>query len=310
MLRSLQFAGLLFAAIVAAQDRPTLRIDVQEVHVDVEVVSKNGRIITGLTQKDFRVLDEGKEQTLVGFGSEQQSLDVILLFDISSSMRSRLGKLNRVAREALRELRAGDRVSVMTFSDETRLVSPLTDNFDSIERDIQGLLRLRFDGGTNLQQAVGDAATYFLQQRRTLRKRAIVMTTDNIGRRVSDEMSVIHDLWEADAVLCGLTFRDPGYPVRRAIVAVVAPYVLGRSGRINRIAEETAGDLIAADDSSSAFPEVIRRIRNRYSLYYPKPEGRQGSVRKIRVELSRDAQGRFPEARVLARRAYKLTQQQ
>jgi VWFA-related protein len=310
MRRVFQVTVVLFAAIVSAQDRPTLRIDVREVHVDVEVLSKDGRIITGLTQSDFRVLDEGQEQTLVGFTSEQQPLDIILLFDISSSMRSKLGKLTTAARQSLQELREGDRVSVMTFGDQTDLVSGFTNDLDAVERDIQGILSQRLRGAnTYLQQAVDDAGNYFRQHPRSQRRRVILVITDNLGNRTRSEMSVVQNLWEADVVLCGLTIRDPGYPVRRAIVAVVAPYVLGRVRGMDRIAEQTGGDTIRLDDPGSAFPEIMRRIRCRYSLYYPTPEGRPGSFRKIRVELARGTQARFPEARVHARRGYKLTPQ-
>jgi len=54
--------------------------------------------------------------------------------------------------------------------------------------------------------------------------------------------------------------------------------------------------------------EMMRRIRSRYSLYYPMPEGKPGSWRSIRAELTHDAQERFPGARVFARRGYRLSQ--
>jgi hypothetical protein len=56
----------------------------------------------------------------------------------------------------------------------------------------------------------------------------------------------------------------------------------------------------------SAFPEVMHRIRSRYSLYYPLPKGDLDSLRTIRVELSADAQQRFPGAHVTTRRGYRL----
>lgn len=212
------------------------------------------------------------------------------------------------ARQALRQLRRGDRVSIMTFNDSTRLVSSFTDDLDSVERDIQEVLDLRFGGRTYILQAVAHAASYFLQDKRTHRRRAVLIITDNLGDRSSKkERSVIHNLWEADALLSGLIIPDRGYPVRRAIVAVIAPYALAMVGGVDHIVEQTGGDKIRSDDPGSAFPEMMRRIRSRYSLYYPTPEGKPDSFRSIRVELSPDTQTRFPEARVYARRGYRLT---
>ena len=63
---------------------------------------------------------------------------------------------------------------------------------------------------------------------------------------------------------------------------------------------------IRTDKSASAFPEVMHRLRSRYNLYYPTPEGVPGSYGTIRVELTPEAQRLHPGARVYARRGYKL----
>jgi VWFA-related protein len=307
MLRSLSLAVVSLTAIAVAQDRPAFRAGVSQVHVDAEVLTKEGRIITGLSNSDFKVFDEGKEQSLVAFAAEEESLDLILLFDISGSMRSVVDKVARASSQSFRELRPGDRVSVMTFNTSTRIVAYFTDDLDSIQGNIQDVVKLRFGGGTYIQQAVDDAANYFREDRPTHRRRAILIITDNLGRRTRKEMSVVHNLWEADAPLSGLIIRNPGNRVRLTIVAVMAPYMLATVGGMDRMADQTGGDTIRTDDPSSAFPEMMRRIRSRYSLYYTAPEGELGSFRTIRVELTADAQKRFPGAHVRARRGYRLT---
>ena len=77
-----------FATILAAAQLPTFRTGISEIHVDVGVVNRDGRSITGRTKSDFRVFDEGQEQTLTGFVAEEQPLDIILLFDVSGSMHN------------------------------------------------------------------------------------------------------------------------------------------------------------------------------------------------------------------------------
>jgi hypothetical protein len=63
--------------------------------------------------------------------------------------------------------------------------------------------------------------------------------------------------------------------------------------------------MIRSDDLGAAFPEMMHRIRSRYSLYYPLPKGERDSLRTIRVELSADAQQCFPGAHVAARHGYR-----
>jgi VWFA-related protein len=265
--------------------------------VDAEVLTKEGRIVPGLAKSDFRVFDEAQEQAIAGFAGEEQPLQLILLFDVSASMRKHVVKVSSASRQALHELREGDRVSVMAFNDQTFMGTPFTGDPESIELDIEDVLKLRFGGGTLIQQAVDDAAVRMIQEGRAHRRRAILIITDNLGVHTRREISVVCHLWEADAVLSGLI-------VRAGLLSRSLNHV---GGGMEHIAEKTGGDAIRCDDPASAFSEMMHRIRIRYSLYYPMPEGKVGSFRSIRVELSPDAQTRFPDARVYARRGYRLT---
>ncbi len=310
MPRVLIFPIVALAAAATGQDRPTFRANVSQVHVDAEVLGKDGRMITGLTGSDFRVFDEGQEQPLVAFAADEQPLDLMLLFDTSGSMRSKVEKVSAAAGQALHELKQGDRVALLKFSNRTHLVSDFTTDLGAVERDIHKIVKTPFRGGTLIYQALYDAASFLRREVRTGNRRAILIITDNLGTRTRREKTVVSNLWEADALVSGLIVRERGDKARRAVGAVMAPYLLAIVGGMDRIAEKTGGDVIHTDEPGHGFPEMMRRIRSRYSLYYATPEGRPGSIRTIRVELSSEARKRFPEARVHARRGYELTRSQ
>ena len=61
-------------------------------------VVEEGRTLTGFTRDDFRILDEGKPQPIVQFSAGEQPLDLILLFDISGSMRPLLSTVAAASR--------------------------------------------------------------------------------------------------------------------------------------------------------------------------------------------------------------------
>ena len=291
----------------SAQDRPTFRTDVSQVHVDAEVLSSDGRVVTGLTPSDFRIFDQGETEPIVALRTDEEPLDLILLIDTSGSMRRAPQKLQAASHQTFGELKPGDRVAMMTFDTSAQLVLAFTEDLNVIENGIQRITTGNFGGGTYIHRAIDDAARSLLQERRTGRRRAILIITDNVGQRTISDMHVVRDLWEADAVLMGLIFSQPGFEARRAIVAVLAPYMLINGGRgMNQIADKTGGDTVRADKTGSVFPEVMHRLRSRYSLYYPTPEGAPGSYRSIRVELTPEAQRLHPGARVFARRGYKL----
>ena len=115
--------------LVALQARADFRADVKLVRVDAEV-SEDARLIDGLTKEDFRVRDGGKARAIVYLGHAEEALDVILVFDTSSSMLPALERVADVSRAALGQLRPGDRVAVMAFDADTDLVTDFTSDFD------------------------------------------------------------------------------------------------------------------------------------------------------------------------------------
>jgi VWFA-related protein len=298
-------AFLCAAALASAQDPVTFRAGVSLVHVDAEVLGQDGRILTGFHKEDFRVFDERKEQPILQFAAEEQPLDLILLFDISGSMRGVVQEVANAARQGLHELQPGDRVCVMVFNSSSREIAPFTEDLDAVDRTIQNdVLGLNFGGGTLIQAAVSDAAMRFRREPHTERRRAVLIITDNMGRRTRREASVVEEFWESDAILSGLIVRNPGYQAMRTVGIILGPQNLAMEAGMKGIAEKTGGDSLTANEPGAAFEEAMRRIRTRYSLYYALPEAKPGATRAIRVELAAAAAQRFPKSRVRARSGY------
>jgi VWFA-related protein len=288
-----------------AQETAVFRAGVALVHVDAEVTGADGRILTGLTQDDFRVLDERKEQAILHFSAEEEPLDLILLFDISGSMDAVVQGVASAAREGFQELRPGDRVSVMVFNSQSRVISGFTDDLDAVDRTIRDeVLTLRFGGRTLIQEAVDDAANRFLHEKRTRRRRAVLIITDNIGQRTRRETTVVRDFWEADAILSGLIVSNPAFQAIRTIGIITGPQNLLLQAGMAGIAEKTGGDAIHSHDPGTAFRDAMHRIRSRYSLYYALPQAKAGTTRSVHVELTPEAAKRYPKAHVRARTGY------
>src|SRR5215475_6441274 len=131
-----------------SQDAPTFRTGVALVQVEAEVTAADGRLLTGFSKDDFRILDEGVEQPIAQFSWDEEPLDLILLFDISGSMRPKVQQVAAAARQGVQELKAGDRVAVMVFNTHTRMVTDFTEDLEAVQRSIQeDVLALKFGGG-------------------------------------------------------------------------------------------------------------------------------------------------------------------
>jgi Mg-chelatase subunit ChlD len=96
-------------------DTPTFKTGVADVRVDV-MASQGQDLINSLTKDDFAITDEGKAQPIISFGHGDESLNLILLLDISGSMQTHIEQIAKTARQALAHLRPGDRVAIMVFA--------------------------------------------------------------------------------------------------------------------------------------------------------------------------------------------------
>src|SRR5439155_868103 len=123
---------LLGSGLLAQQkddEIPVFRSGVTLVKVDIAVTTGAGRAIGDLTQQDFTVFDENERQEIAYFGRESEPLDLLLLLDISGSMRRSLEDVASVTRAALAQLHAGDRVGLMLFSRRAEVVQEFTPDF-------------------------------------------------------------------------------------------------------------------------------------------------------------------------------------
>jgi VWFA-related protein len=271
-------------------------------HVDAEVLDGAGRPVTGLGKTDFRIFDDGREQPISTLASDDQSLDLILLVDISRSMRPKVAEMTAATGVALGELHPGDRVSVLVFNTRCQMVSPFAADPQTTRYALETVLNLPFRGGTAIRNAVSAAADQLAQLHDGTEqsRRAVLVITDNIGLPGPSEASVVETLSKADAILSGLIVSD-----RFANASPYALLGLKKLGGIEGIAERTGGDLIYSDELSTSFPEAIRRLRSRYSVYYRLPDGSAGRERTVRIELSPEAAKRFPGLRIRVRKRYR-----
>ena len=172
-------SGAVLPALAADGD-VVFRSDVSLVRVDAQVVDRDNRTVTGLRAEDFILHDEGQPQRIGNFASENMPLDVVLLLDVSASMRPHVERIASAARQALQVLRNNDRVAIMVFDRSTRLRLPFRNSRDDVERELDSLLKEEsFQGGTDITRGLLDAAEYVAREGRRDARRAIVILTDD-----------------------------------------------------------------------------------------------------------------------------------
>ena len=200
---------LAVAGLLSAADDPVFRSDVSLVRVDAQVLGRDNRTITGLRAEDFVLREQGRPQQIRNFVSENMPVDVLLLLDVSASMRPHVERIVSASHEALRVLRDNDRIAIMVFDRMTRVRLPFRNSRDDVERELESLINQEnFNGGTDITRALYDAASYISREGRRDARRAIVVLTDDQTERNRDVEGVSRALARADAVLSLLLAPD------------------------------------------------------------------------------------------------------
>ncbi|MBM3797756.1 MAG: VWA domain-containing protein [Acidobacteria bacterium] len=345
-------ADLAVAAVTASADQEqgsgagnvVFRRNVSLVRADAQVLDARGRAVTGLHREEFLLREAGREREIPNFASENMPVDVLILIDVSTSMRPRVERVAAASQGALRVLGPEDRVGMMVFDRRTRLRSPFR-NAQSAEAmgEFGRLLNQEyFSGGTDITRALLDAAQYVRRDGRKDARRAIVILTDDQTEFDRDEPRVVQAMTQADAVVSLLLAPDAmgrfsggggaggSWPNGGGGLGTIGDILLGGGTRFpggsgrryprpggggggrggtqpagtRIIAADTGGDTIEIDDAS-ALATTLERIRQRYALYFIAPEGvRAGEERNITVELAGSARRRYGNAGVRYRRTY------
>jgi len=81
-------AWALLCAGVALAQAPAFKVDANLQSIAVRVADKRGRDISGLSQSDFTLLEDGKPQKIAFFGADHQPISLAVLLDSSTSMES------------------------------------------------------------------------------------------------------------------------------------------------------------------------------------------------------------------------------
>ena len=166
-----------------------IRFDTALVHVPVTVMDRYGRYVPQLRRDNFRLFENGVEQKIAYFATNDAPFSVVLLIDTSGSTQQRLDDIHTAAINFVSKLKATDSVMIMSFDDRIEVMCKATTNRDEITKAIK---RTRTGGGTRLYDAVEDILT---KQLKTITgRKAVVLFTDGVdtsSRRASYESTCV-----------------------------------------------------------------------------------------------------------------------
>ena len=191
-------------------DGDVVRVNTTLVSIPVSVMDRNGRFIPDLRQEDFRIFEDGVEQQVAYFASVEKPFTVALVIDTSASTQFRLDEIQDAAIAFVNQLRPDDRVIVVSFDEDVRVLAEAT-NDRYVLRD--AIRRTHTGGSTKLYEAVDLVINQRLN--RVSGRKAVVLFTDGVdtASKHATYQSNIRDAEELDALIYPVqydTYNDVG----------------------------------------------------------------------------------------------------
>jgi Ca-activated chloride channel family protein len=268
----------------ARQDEEVLRVNSDLVVLNVTVTDKHGAYVHGLRRSDFKLFEDGREQTIAGFSEEETPFSAALLLDISGSMEGRISLARSAAIRFLDGLRPDDNVAVYSFHTTVKQVQDF-----AYTRDLEPrVFGLSAEGQTVLNDAVVRAAHDLAA--RPEKRRAIVVLSDGADTHSSASADKALDMaFAANATIYTVDLADRNAPKADAMAGSAAlNFFATRSG--GRYLQTPGGQELRA-----AFAAVVEELSNQYTISYrPANQTRDGRWRNIEVKITArtDAQPR------------------
>ena len=306
----MRLVATLFCLIACGAGKETVqdpaavfKTGVTQVHVDVMVTNEKGPI-ANLKREDFVIEDDGQPVSINSIGRDAEPLSILLLLDVSGSMKDYIAPIGRRALSLLEQLRPADKVGIMAFAKESDYLMPFTSNIDRAANAIDQALRPGlFPAGTSVNVALVDAAQAFIDSPDQMGHRAIFIFTDNkaLNYRVTDD-AVLRKLFAADTLLNAIVTRNAEPPKPLKANRPQNPDFSWSD--VFKLARESGGEVLRADRADEAFLKLLSNLRERYLLTYNLPTTAPRQYHEIRVSLSKEAQKRFGKVVIRARSGY------
>lgn len=285
--RLVAFACLLFAALMAPlnvnpQSPPTSISgpNVPFVRLRVSVFDTSNQFVDGLTQKSFRVLEDGRPREVTYFSHDPEPMRVMLLVDKSKSMENFDSDVSAAVMTFVRSLPAGTDISLIRFNDQAMLAA---EHVRSPE-ELEGALRQMPARGLT---ALLDAVYLGLSQVHDSShdKQVLVIFSDGGDNKSRYQESEIREIAkESDAeIYLIVPFVERGYRP--------TPEEIGGSSLLADLCAMSGGIMVEAQRNSSLSPivhQLAQLLQRQYVLgFVPLPEdpGAGRRWRKVSVKI-------------------------
>lgn len=296
------FPPVRFVLLAALAQSPEFRVPVREVNTPVSVFTKDGKLLDGLTGRDFQVFDNGRPQK-PHVDTEFEPISLAVVVQCDRGVRRSLPEIRKVPSVIeILLLGAGGDAAVVSFNSQVKLVQPFTPSAALIDTAMRSLSASgqKSDGMDAALEAID-----LLAHRPARRRRLLLMITQagegESSPRVREALAAAE---AADVRIYALTiprargpmFSDePPGPAATVELMNLIPAIFHGSKKVTGddaiaiLTGYTGGRQIAFRDLralESAMTELGAEFHSEYHLRYS-PDSSEPGWHRLRIEVNR-----------------------
>ena len=272
----LSFLNLKISAQTNNEDE--INVESSLVVLNASITDKSGKTIYGLKKPDFKVFEDGREQTLEFFEAQESPFAAVILMDTSGSMEQRVSLARSAAINFLDGLRADDNAAIYNFDSKVSLVQDFSNSRDIVEK----VFDLKAKGMTVLNDAIYQAALEL--EKRPEKRRAIIVLSDGADTKSGRSAST--------ALKAALRANATIYTVDMSEMSVGGTKDrLQNRGVLKNFAEKTGGKFVSTPggiELRNTFINIVEELGNQYTFgYEPQNVKKDGKWHTVEVRVSR-----------------------
>ncbi|HXG83833.1 MAG TPA: VWA domain-containing protein [Pyrinomonadaceae bacterium] len=271
-------------------DGGIIRIDTEEVNLNVRVINRNNRPINNLRQDEFKVYEDNVLQPITSFTRAEVPTNYSLVLDNSGSLRTQLEKIIEAGKIIINTNKPADETSIIRFVSRDKI--SIEQDFTPNKADLtEALDNLYVEGGqTAIIDAVYLAAEKVDQYENSRnpnekKRRALILVSDGEDRdSYYKEAQLFELLREADVQIFTVGFvtelsKEGGF--------------IGKSPQgkakafLERLATDTGGKSYfpnSVNELTGIAQDIATELRTQYLVSYsPTDDKKDGSFKNIKV---------------------------
>ena len=271
-------------------------VSAQLMRVNASVTDRHGRAIPGMRDADFSVYEDGSQRKIVNVTPANEPFNLVLLLDVSGSVEERIDFIRKAARDFLRTASPQDRISIISFHDDIKVISDFTTDRSSLSRKLD---ELDAGGATAMYDALGYTLVSPLKALRGERTAVVILSDGDDNKSFVPFPAILEATIESGALIYPLYVPSglvPETSVPRPSLTVdpmrtkyltITTRAAEEGAKLAQVSGGVFYSVKRLDDLQKAYDDIVAQMRTAYTITYDSSSNNSGH-RRVLVRANRD----------------------